>query len=76
MSWAGASHLKTDLVAAALTGSLARRRPADCLVFHSDRGCQLRFKESSQHWTFGAIVNVRPGLQQVFSIPGFCAADC
>lgn len=46
MGWAAAEHLKTDLVDAALTDALRRRRPADGLVFHSDRGCQCT---SAQH---------------------------
>ena len=46
VGWAVADHLKTDLVDAALSDALARRRPADGLVFHSDRGCQYT---SAQH---------------------------
>lgn len=38
VGWAAADHLKTDLVDAALSDALARRRPASGLVFHSDRG--------------------------------------
>jgi transposase InsO family protein len=46
VGWAAAEHLRTDLVDAALTDALRRRRPADGLVFHSDRGCQYT---SAQH---------------------------
>ncbi|MFD6639560.1 IS3 family transposase [Micromonospora chalcea] len=46
VGWAVADHLKTDLVDAALSDALRRRRPADGLVFHSDRGCQYT---SAQH---------------------------
>ena len=46
VGWAVADHLKTDLVDAALADALRRRRPADGLVFHSDRGCQY---VSAQH---------------------------
>ncbi|GAA2910019.1 transposase [Actinoplanes cyaneus] len=46
VGWAVAEHLRTDLVDAALSDALARRRPADGLVFHSDRGCQYT---SAQH---------------------------
>ncbi|PMR59522.1 hypothetical protein C1A38_18840 [Verrucosispora sp. ts21] len=46
VGWAVADHLKTDLVDAALSDALQRRRPADGLVFHSDRGCQYT---SAQH---------------------------
>ena len=46
VGWAVADNLKTDLVDAALSDALRRRRPADGLVFHSDRGCQYT---SAQH---------------------------
>ena len=46
VGWAVADHLKTDLVDAALDDALRRRRPADGLIFHSDRGCQYT---SAQH---------------------------
>ncbi|MFI1995324.1 IS3 family transposase [Actinoplanes sp. NPDC020271] len=46
VGWAVADHLKTDLVDAALTYALRWRRPAEGLVFHSDRGCQYT---SAQH---------------------------
>ncbi|WP_433550553.1 IS3 family transposase [Micromonospora zamorensis] len=46
VGWAIADHLKTDLIDAALTDALMRRRPASGLVFHSHRGCQYT---SAQH---------------------------
>ncbi|WP_328414943.1 IS3 family transposase [Micromonospora sp. NBC_00389] len=46
VGWAIADHLKTDLIDAALTDALMRRRPKSGLVFHSDRGCQYT---SAQH---------------------------
>jgi len=46
VGWAVADHLKTDLVDAALTDAVARRRPQPGLVFHSDRGTQY---VSAQH---------------------------
>jgi len=46
VGWAVADHLRTDLVDAALSDALHRRRPARGLVFHSDRGCQY---VSAQH---------------------------
>jgi putative transposase len=46
VGWATADHLRTDLVDAALTDALRRRRPAPGLVFHSDRGTQY---VSAQH---------------------------
>jgi transposase InsO family protein len=47
MGWATADHLRTDLVADALTDAVNRRRPAPGVVFHSDRGCQY----TSTHYT-------------------------
>ena len=55
VGWAVADNLKTDLVDAALTDALARRRPASGLVFHSDRGCQGEFNRSSQHLDHGGV---------------------
>jgi transposase InsO family protein len=40
VGWAVADHLRTDLIAQALTDAVNRRRPAPGVVFHSDRGCQ------------------------------------
>ncbi|SIN22399.1 IS3 family transposase [Micromonospora cremea] len=41
VGWAVAEHLRTDLIDAALTDALVRRRPPSGLVFHSDRGCPI-----------------------------------
>jgi putative transposase len=40
VGWAVADHLRTDMVAEALTDAVNRRRPAPGVIFHSDRGCQ------------------------------------
>jgi transposase InsO family protein len=40
VGWATADHLRTDLVADALTAACRQRRPAGSVIFHSDRGCQ------------------------------------
>jgi transposase InsO family protein len=40
VGWATADHLRTDLVAQALSNAVATRRPTDPVIFHSDRGCQ------------------------------------
>ncbi|MFD7159043.1 IS3 family transposase [Kribbella sp. NPDC059898] len=40
VGWATADHLRTSLVADALTDAVNRRRPAAGVLFHSDRGCQ------------------------------------
>jgi transposase InsO family protein len=40
VGFALAEHLRTDLVADALTNAVAARDPAPGVVFHADRGCQ------------------------------------
>ncbi|WP_068927501.1 IS3 family transposase [Planobispora rosea] len=40
VGWATADHLRTELVANALEAACRRRRPAQGVIFHSDRGCQ------------------------------------
>jgi transposase InsO family protein len=40
VSFALAEHLRTELVADALTNAVAARDPAPGVVFHADRGCQ------------------------------------
>lgn len=40
VGWSMATHMRTELVEAALTNALATRRPADQLIHHSDRGTQ------------------------------------
>lgn len=56
VGWAVADHLRTDLVDAALTDALTRRRPPSGLVFHADRGCQYT---SAQHARLAARHGVR-----------------
>ena len=40
VGWAMADHMRTDLVADALTMAIAHRRPGEELLHHSDRGVQ------------------------------------
>ncbi|MEU2130364.1 IS3 family transposase [Streptomyces sp. NPDC018352] len=40
VGWATADHLRTELVADALTAACRQRRPKRPVIFHSDRGCQ------------------------------------
>jgi transposase InsO family protein len=40
VGYALADHLRTELVADALSNAVAARRPSPGVVFHSDRGCQ------------------------------------
>ena len=49
VGWSTADHLRTELVADALTAACRERRPARTVIFHSDRGCQGGFNRSSQH---------------------------
>ena len=56
MGWAVADHLKTDLVDAALTDAVQRRRPPSGLVFHSDRGTQY---VSAQHARLATAHGIR-----------------
>ena len=59
VGFALAEHLRTELVADALTNAVAARDPAPGVVFHADRGCQARFKGSSQHRLVGSRVAAR-----------------
>ncbi|MFC8016416.1 IS3 family transposase [Streptomyces cinereoruber] len=45
VGWATADHLRTELVADALTAACRTRRPSSPVIFHSDRGCQYTSRE-------------------------------
>jgi putative transposase len=45
VGWALADHMRTELVEDALSMAFARRRPAEGVIFHSDRGCQYTSKD-------------------------------
>jgi hypothetical protein len=62
VGWASADHLRTDLVAQALTNAVAARRPTGPVIFHSDRGCQGEFNRSSQHLDHGGGHGTAEGL--------------
>ncbi len=47
VGWAMETHLRTELVLAALNMAYAQRRP-DSVIHHSDRGTQARVNRSSQ----------------------------
>ena len=74
VGWRVARSMRTDFVLDALEQALyARRAERDgALVHHSDRGSQLRFKESSQHRLVGPRIVVRRAPRLAFSIPAFC----
>ncbi|MGR6319024.1 IS3 family transposase [Micromonospora soli] len=65
VGWAVADHLRTDLVDAALTNAIRRRRPTSGLIFHADRGCQYT---STQH----ARLTKRHGIRLSLSRRGQC----
>ena len=77
VGWSMAEHLRTDLVLDALDMAIAQRQPGAGLVHHSDHGCQLGFKGSSQHRLvlMGSTV-ARRGPRRVFSSRGFCGVGC
>ncbi|PIM71217.1 IS3 family transposase [Streptomyces sp. JV178] len=56
VGWATADHLRTELVADALTDACRRRRPTLPVIFHSDRGCQYT---SQQFATLAGEFGVR-----------------
>jgi transposase InsO family protein len=43
--WALADHMRTELVQDALSMAFTTRRPAEGVIFHSDRGCQYTSKD-------------------------------
>jgi putative transposase len=49
VGWAMASHMRSELVVAALEMAVKARRPAKGTIHHSDHGGQARFKRSLQH---------------------------
>jgi transposase InsO family protein len=77
VGFALAEHLRTELVADALANAVAARDPAPGVIFHSDKGCQLGFKGSSQHRLLltGSTV-ARRGPRRGFSSRGSCGVGC
>ena len=41
VGWALADHMRTELVEDALAMAFTTRRPAEGVIFHSDRGCPV-----------------------------------
>ena len=76
VGFALAEHLRTELVADALANAVAARDPAPGVIFHSDKGCQPRFKGSSQHRLVGSRVVVRSGPRRGFSSAASCVVGC
>ena len=61
VGWAMASHLRTELVVAALNMALAQRRPAE-VIHHSDQGTQYT---SIAFGLRGQEMGVRPSMGSV-----------
>ncbi len=45
VGWALGDHMRTELVEDALSMAFTTRRPAEGVIFHSDRGCQYTSKD-------------------------------
>jgi putative transposase len=45
VGWALGDHMRTELVEDALSMAFTSRRPAEGVIFHSDRGCQYTSKD-------------------------------
>ena len=77
VGWRTSSTPRADLALDALEQALYERRPEKAsLTHHSDRGVQLRFKQSSQHQSIvpRRVVHQTPRL--VSSIQGFSEVCC
>jgi putative transposase len=61
VGWAMETHLRTELVLAALDLALAQRRPTG-VIHHSNQGMQGGFKGSSQHLDTGELRWGREGV--------------
>ena len=76
VGWALADHMRTELIEDALTMAFVTRRPPKGVIFHSDRGSQLGFKESSQHCLVGPSVEARRVLPRESSSGASFAVSC
>ena len=76
VGWALADHMRTELVEDALKMAFAHRGPEKGVIFHSDRGCQLGFKGSSQHCFVRQSVEDHRVLRRESSNRGSCADAC
>ena len=76
VGWALADHMRTSLVEDALSMAFTTRRPAAGVIFHSDRGCQGGFNQSSQHCLFDKSQGTRQVLRLVSSSRVSCGGGC
>lgn len=56
VGYAVADHLRTSLIIEALTAALVTRRPAQGVIFHSDRGCQYTSREFAEFCSESGVV--------------------
>jgi len=75
VGFAMSDRMTRQLVIDALRMAWFRRRPTNGLIFHSDRGSQPGFNQSSQQ-SCELTVRARQMPLQVFSSQGFCEASC
>ena len=73
VGWSIKPRMTLDLVLDALTMAWFRKHPEPGAIFHSDRGSQLRFKESLQHASLKLWRVTYQALQWVCSTQGLCA---
>jgi transposase InsO family protein len=60
LGYAMSQHHDADVTIASLQMAAATRGgDVDGVIFHSDRGSELGFKESSQHGPFGVSIDAR-----------------
>jgi putative transposase len=75
MGWAMETHLRTDLVLSALNMALWQHRPQQ-VIHHSDRGCQVGFKGSSQHWVISPSILAHRVPRLESASRGFSGVGC
>jgi transposase InsO family protein len=74
--WAIADHMRTELIADALTAAGATRGSLAGAIFHSDHGAQGGFNWWSQHWLLAVNIAHRGALRRECSNRVFCGVGC
>ena len=74
VGWSMSASMTAQLVTDALLMAIWRRGKPNALLYHSDHGCQGRFKRSLQQDFLTALPGIGRQLLQVFSSRAFCAA--
>ena len=76
VGWSMHHRQDRHMVVRAVQMAVWQRQGSSEVILHSDRGGQLRFKESSQHRFVELRIVVSRALRQAFSIRVFCEACC